>query len=332
MTAERRKVLVTGAGGFIGSHLVRDQLARGRAVAATDLDLRRLEGLALEGELACEQFDIRSLERLPGLLDGVDTVFHLAAAHLDVLKDESYFFAVNADAAGALARTAAEAGVRRFVHCSSVGVYGPLQSLPADESTVPSPDIAYERSKLAGEQAVLEAAGGTGLETVVVRPAWVYGPLCPRTEKLIRTIARRRFFFVGDGANMRHPIYIADMLDAFERAATQPVPGGEVIIAAGPEPVTVRRLVELIVEELGMEYSPPRIPTWFMHLACLGVEKAAGLVGREPPFSRRSLKFFSESSAFRIDRAERLLGFRPQVDTREGLRRTIREYRQQGIL
>lgn len=332
MTTDRRNVLVTGAGGFIGSHLVRDQLARGHAVTATDIDLQRLEALNLGGELRCERLDLRSSGQFARLLEGVDTVFHLAAAHLDVLKGEDYFFAVNVGATEALARLAADAGVRRFVHCSTVGVYGPLETLPADETTPPKPDIAYERSKLEGEAAIRGVAAQTGLSVAILRPAWVYGPLCPRTEKLIRTVARKRFFYVGDGSNRRHPIYITDMLQAFELAATQPVPSGEIIIAAGPDTVSVRELIELVIAELGMAYSPPRLPTWFMAAACLVIEQAAGLAGREPPFSRRSLKFFSESSGFGIAKAEQLLGFRPQVDTREGLRQTIREYRAQGIL
>jgi nucleoside-diphosphate-sugar epimerase len=332
MTTDRRKVLVTGAGGFIGSHLVRDQLARGNVVVATDVDLQRLEALNLKGDLSCECLDIRSSDTLARLLDGVDTVFHLAAAHLDVLKDEGYFHEVNVEATRTLARMAADAGVRRFVHCSTVGVYGPLQGLPADEATPPMPDIAYERSKLEGEAAIRSVIEESGLEAIILRPAWVYGPLCPRTQKLIRTVARKRFFFVGDGANRRHPIYITDMLEAFHLAAVQPVASGDLVIVAGPDTVSVKELIGLLIEELGMDYAPPRLPTWFMEAACLAVEKSAGLVGREPPFSRRSLKFFSESSGFKIAKAEQLLGFRPKVDTREGLRLTIRECRAQSIL
>jgi dihydroflavonol-4-reductase len=337
MSTDRRAVLVTGAGGFIGANLVLDQLARQRTVIATDLAVGQLEGLvpaeALKrGEVRSHALDLRDTAAHVPLLAGIDTVFHLAAAHLDVLKGEDYFFEVNVRASAALARQAAEAGVRRFVHCSSVGVYGPLARLPADETTTPHPDIAYERSKLEGERAVLKAVAGRGMETIILRPAWVYGPLCPRTQKLVRTIARKRFFFVGDGATLRHPIYISDMLEAFELAATRLVPGGETVIVAGPETVSVRQLVELIIEALGMHYVPPRVPWWFMEAACLAMEKSFGLLGREPPFSRRSLKFFSETSAYDTAKAERLLGFKAQVDTREGFRRTLRHYRDHGIL
>jgi nucleoside-diphosphate-sugar epimerase len=332
MMGGRRKVLVTGAGGFIGRSLVKDQLDRGYSVTATDVNLSGLEAMRLGGDLRCQQADIRSTSDMRPLLKHCDSVFHLAAAHLDVLSEEAYFREVNVQAAESFARAAAEEGVDRFVHCSTVGVYGALQSLPANEETRPAPDIPYEETKLAGEQAVREALSGTSMSAVILRPAWVYGPYCPRTLKLIRTIARRRFFFVGDGTNLRHPVYISDMLDAFELAATRELRSGEVIIIAGPEAVSIQRLVVLIITELGMDYAPLRLPAWFMEATCLAVEKIAGIVGREPPFSRRSLKFFTESSEFDISKALRILEFDPQIDTRKGLQLTIQHYRERGIL
>jgi nucleoside-diphosphate-sugar epimerase len=332
MIEGRRQVLVTGAGGFIGRNLVRDQLDRGYSVTATDVDLSGLEAMKLDGLLRCHQADIRSTSDMRPLLAGCDRVFHLAAAHLDVLKEEAYFHEVNVRAAEGFARIAAEEGVGRFVHCSTVGVYGALKSLPADEETRPAPDIPYEETKLAGERAVREALSATPTSSVILRPAWVYGPYCPRTLKLIRTIARRRFIFVGDGRNFRHPVYIGDMLEAFELAATRELPSGEVIIIAGPEAVSIQRLVELVITELGMDYAPLRLPAWFMEATCLAVEKSAAIVGREPPFSRRSLKFFSDSSEFAISKALRMLEFEPQIDTRKGLQLTIQHYRERGLL
>ena len=331
MTRER-KVLVTGAGGFIGKHLVRDQLARGHEVTATDVDLGELEAMKLEGRLTCRKVDVRSRKEMGPCMKDADVVFHLAAAHLEVTEDEAYFEDVNARATKELAKIAAEEGVSRFVHCSTAGIYGPLANLPADEETPAAPDIAYERSKLAAEKALLAESLRTGLHTVILRPAWVYGPLCPRTLKLVRAIARRRFFFVGDGDNLRHPVYITDILQAFERAAVQAVPPGEILLAAGPETVTVRHLVTAIAEELGMTYSPPRVPAWLMEPVCFSVEKIATIAGATPPFSRRSLKFFSESSAFDISRAKRVLGFEPVVGIRQGLRLTIAFYRERGLL
>jgi len=199
VTLAPRSVLITGAGGFIGSHLVSDQLARGRRVVAADVDLSGLSHITKGERLHKAEVDLRSSSEMDRCLEGVDCVFHLAAAHLDVIRGPDYFHDVNVAATARLAEMAHAAGARRFVHCSSVSVYGPLSSWPADEASPCEPDIVYEQTKLEGEQAVRAVAENTGLRTVIVRPAWVYGPRCPRTRKLVRTIQQGRFFYVGGG-------------------------------------------------------------------------------------------------------------------------------------
>lgn len=330
MTSAGRKVLVTGAGGFIGRHLVRDQLSRGRRVVA--IDIANLEHLVPHDNLIRSQVDIRNLGAFRGLLDGCDTVFHLAAAHLDVLMDEAAYYEVNVAATGELVQSAAEAGVSRFVHCSSAGVFGPQASLPINEETGPTPQIPYENSKLAGEQAVRKVSAATGIDAIILRPAWVYGPYCPRTFKLIRSVSRRRFFYVGGCENLRHPVFIDDVVESFELAAASVTASAETAIVAGPDTVTIRQLIGIIIDELGIAIAPITVPLGIMRPVCAAVESIAGLAGREPPFSRRSLKFFTDSAAFETGKARRLLGFDASVNTREGIRRTIGHYRQQGLL
>lgn len=223
--------LVTGAGGFIGSNLVDDQLARGRRVIAIDVHLDRLDHL--RSNPACQLYagDVRDAAFMSRVIAGsnipkvdipkVDIIFHLASAHLEVAKSEAYFWETNVEAVQSLLEIARNNGVRRFVHTSSVGVYGPLTTLPADESSACHPDILYERTKLEGEETVTRFVKDTGFPAVILRPAWVYGPRCPRTLKLFRTMKKRRFVMVGEGENFRHPIHIRDMLTAFELAATR---------------------------------------------------------------------------------------------------------------
>lgn len=325
------KVLITGAGGFIGRHLVHDQLARGRQVTALDLDLRALEAHTADQGLDLVESDFRD-SSLDSLLGDHDVCFHLASLHLEVGVPESEFQAVNVTGARELVERCRSAGIGRFVHCSSVGVFGDVQNPPADEGSDCSPDLAYERSKLAGERAVLEYAQQSGYPVVVVRPAWVYGPGCPRTLKLARNIRSGRFFYVGDGVNLRHPIHVQDMTAGFELAATHPDASGQVFIMAGPAAVTVHELVETIASSLGA--SPPRLrlPRAVAWLGGIAMETAFGLLGKQPPFSRRSLKFFSGNTAFRIEKARRILGFEPQVGLTDGIRSTLKDLEQAGYL
>src|SRR6185503_12825779 len=110
---------------------------------------------------------------------------------------------------------------------------------------------------LAGENAARQFATQTGLSVVVARPAWVYGPRCPRTMKLLRTIHKRRFVIFGSGRTLRHPLYVADAVRGLEQCAAETTAPGEVYILAGEEAVTVETLVRMAAEVL--QVPPPQL-------------------------------------------------------------------------
>ena len=318
------KVLITGAGGFIGSHLVDSQLEKGNFVRAVDLHVQRLSGVADHPSLEIVRGDITDANLAQELPKQVEVVYHLASAHLDVSLSNEQYRHVNVGGTLILLEAAKSAGVRRFVHCSSVGVIGDVERSPADETSPCRPTNIYEQTKLEGEQAALEFARRTGFPVVVARPAWVYGPRCPRTEKLFRAIARRRFPIFGSGRNLRHPIYVTDAVRGLELCAQVDQAVGEVYILAGDEPVMVLDLVSIISQELGV--SPPKLhlPIALGKLAGAALEMAFKPLGRQPPFSKRSVDFFVKHNAYTIDKARCDLNFHPQVDLRTGIQNTIR--------
>lgn len=328
MTAER--VLVTGAGGFIGSNLVDDQLARGRKVTALDLHLDRLGHLEDNPDCELVTGDIRDMALLQQTIPGHDVVFHLASAHLEVGAPDSFFDEVNVDAVKNVVKISRDAGVGRLVHCSSVGVYGPLQSLPANEDTECAPDIPYEITKLAGERVVRETAGD--LDYVIIRPSWVYGPRCPRTLKLFRAIGSGKFIKVGSAQTFRHPVYITDMLQGFELAAASDAAVGHTLIIGAADPVSLDDLIREVARAQDIDFKPVTVPMFVMLPVCFVAEKVFGAIGKEPPFSRRSLKFFTESSAFDISRARQTLGYDPEVSIADGLRMTRDYFVREGSL
>lgn len=328
MTIER--VVVTGAGGFIGSHLVDDQLSKGRKVTAFDVNLDRLAHQSGNPDCTLAKGDVRDKELLETLIPGHDIVFHLASAHLEVNKPPSYFEETNVEAVGRLVDICQRHNVRRLVHCSSVGVFGSLKSLPADESTECAPTIAYEKTKLAGEKALHAAV--KDLDYVILRPAWVYGSRCLRTLKLLQAIKRRKFIKVGFKKTYRHPVYITDMLDAFEKAATVPEASGQTLIIGASEALPLDQLIDEVARAVGSDFRPVTVPLMIMAPTCFVVEKIWGVLGKEPPFSTRSLKFFTESSSFDISRARQVLDFQPQVDISEGMARTAEQFAREGLL
>jgi nucleoside-diphosphate-sugar epimerase len=317
------KVLITGAGGFIGSHLVDSQLAHGYDVRAVDLHLDLLRHQKAHPCMETIRGDITEWHTLQKLVAGVDIVYHLASAHLDVKLSDEHYHRVNVGATLSLLEAAQGAGVRRFVHCSSVGVIGDVEHPPADETAECHPVNIYERTKLEGERVALDFARRTGFPVVVVRPAWVYGPRCPRTAKLFRTISKGRFPIFGSGKNMRHPVYISDAIQGLELCAESPNIDGEVFIIAGEVPVRSGELVNMIGQELNVRMQKIYLPIFLGQTAGLVLELMFKLIRQRPPFSRRSMDFFLKHNAYTIAKAQSKLNYRPQVDLLTGIQKTI---------
>ena len=317
------RVLITGAGGFIGSHLVDSQLEHGHHVRAVDLHLELLRHQAAHPRLQVIRGDITEKDIVRELVEGIDVVYHLASAHLDVSLSDEHYHRVNVGATRSLLEAARQEGVRRFVHCSSVGVIGDVEHPPANETTECNPVNIYERTKFEGERTALDFACRTGFSVVVVRPAWVYGPRCPRTTNLFRTISKGRFPIFGSGTNLRHPVYITDAIQGLELCAETPDIDGEVFIIAGEVPVESRELVNLISQELNVRTQKIYLPLFLGQAAGLALELTFKLVGRQPPFSRRSMDFFLKHNAYTIAKSQSRLNYQPQVNLLTGIQKTI---------
>jgi dihydroflavonol-4-reductase len=321
-------VLVTGGTGFIGRHLCRRFLAEGcrvrvlcRAAAPNDL----------AGAVEVAPGDVTRPASLSAAFAGAETVFHLASSLGATPCGPQEFSAVNAEGTRHVLEAARAAGTRRVVHCSSVGVLGGIQGPPAAEDAPLNPQDDYERTKAQGERIAREQAA-RGLPVVVVRPGWAYGPGDRRTFKLIRAIARRRFFFVGDGATREHPVFIDDLVAGMALCRTAPLSPGEVITIAGDEIVTIEDLCGRIARALGVPLSRLHVPSEPLRTGAGLLEGLFKVFGKEAPLTRAKVDFFLKHRAYDTSKARRLLGFAPRVRLDEGLPRTIAWYRQQGWL
>jgi dihydroflavonol-4-reductase len=317
------KVLITGAGGFIGSHLVDSQLAQGALVRAVDLHLGALSHALGHPNLTILEGNILDTQRLADWMDGVDIVYHLASAHLDVSLSDEHYRKVNVGGTVGLLEAACQAGVKRFVHCSSVGVMGDIEDPPANEEVACHPTNVYERTKLEGEEAAREFGKKKDFPVIIARPAWVYGPRCPRTAKLLRQVRKRRFPVFGSGQNLRHPIYISDAITGLELCAQVPKAAGETFIIAGDQPVTINQLLKEIAAAQDVPAPSIHLPMPLGLLAGYALQIGFKLIRRSPPFSRRSLDFFLKHNAYDISKARRILNFNPVVNLKSGLEQTL---------
>jgi nucleoside-diphosphate-sugar epimerase len=321
--------LVTGATGFTGGHLARRLAARGRKVRALVRDRSRGAGLEASGiELALG--DIRDRAALDAAMPDVTTVYHIAAVYRQAGLPRETYHAVNALAVGEIIEAAARAGVRRVVHCSTVGVHGDVEHPPANEDAPLKPGDIYQTSKLEGERIARETVARVGIELTIVRPTGIYGPGDRRLLKLFRGVARRRFPMLGSGRIYYHLTYIDDLVEGFRLCGEHPAAANRTYILAGAEVTTLQELTELIAQVAGVE--PPRLhlPVWPFWIAGAVCEALCVPLGIEPPIYRRRVDFYTKSRAFDIGRARRELGYAPQVGLREGITRTLEWYRRQG--
>lgn len=306
------RVLVTGGTGFIGRHLVRALLARDPAVAVTTAS-RGPAGPAADPRCRHVVADVADLPALERAAQGVDTIFHLAAlaAVPDILEDPTAGFVTNVTGTFHVLEAARRRGVARLVFVSSGRVVGDAAGSPVLESAALAPKEPYGAQKAAGEVFCHAYARSYGLATVVVRPFVVYGP-GQRTRPGSRAGVIPRFAsqvlsgepvtVVGDGRQRSDFVHVRDLVEALLRAAVADGAPGEVFHVGSGRPTSIRRLVDLVGEAAGI------VPTV-----------------RPLPPGKDTISVYPS-----VEKAERMLGWKPAVTLEEGLRDYVAWLRDAG--
>ena len=171
-----------------------------------------------------------------------------------------------------------------------------------------------------------------GLPGVVVRPAGIYGPGDIRFLKLFRPISKGLFVMIGSGKTLYHFTYVDDLVDGFMLAGSKNEALGEVFTIAGEEYVTLRDLVNMIADILGRSRPKGRVPYFPVYIASVICDAICRPLGLKPPLFPRRVQFFSKDRAFSIDKAKRVLGFKPRVSLKQGLINTAQWYRREGLI
>ena len=276
--------------------------------------------------------DLRDRDALAAATDGVEVVYHIAAMYRQAGLGDEVYRAVNATAVADVVEAAARAGVRRVVHCSTVGVHGDVEHPPANEDAPLKPGDIYQVTKLEGERLARDTGSRLGVEVTIVRPTGIYGPGDRRLLKLFRGVARRRWITLGDGKIYYHLTFIDDLVDGFRLCGTHPAAANRTYILAGGEVTTLNDLVGLVADVAGVATPTRHLPVWPFWVAGAACEAMCAPFGVEPPIFRRRVDFFTKSRAFDITRARTEIGFAPRVGLREGTRRTLEWYRAEGWL
>ncbi|MBN1779927.1 NAD-dependent epimerase/dehydratase family protein [bacterium] len=327
----KKKVLVTGATGFTGGHLARRLLKEGvdvRTLVRPEEDSTGLAALGIE----IFQGDLTRAGSLLNAADGVHTVYHIAAAFREEGVPKRLFWDVNVEGTRALMDESLRAGVRRFVHCSTVGVQGDIKHPPAKEEDPYNPGDHYQESKVDGEKLVLEYIRDKHLPAVIFRPVGIHGPGDTRFLKFFQHVEKGTFRMFGSGNVLYHLTYIDDLVDGILLCGTVPGIEGEIFTLGGDGNTTLNDFVGTIARILNKPLSGMHIPVKPLWIAGAVCEALCRPLRIQPPIYRRRVEIFMKDRAFDIGKARRMLGYQPRVSLEEGLRRTAEWYREQGLL
>lgn len=310
------RVLVTGATGFVGAALVPALQARGWRVRAAVRSPGRTaaDEEAVVGSLG-EPFDWAPA------LHGVGRVVHLAA-RVHVMQDSASdplaeFRRTNVAGTLALARAAADAGVRRFVFVSSIKVNGEgtRDGSPFGADDPPAPVDPYGVSKREAEDALFQIGHGTGMEVVVVRPPLVYGPgVKANFEAMMRWLMRGVPLPLGAIRNRRTLVALDNLVDLLATCLEHPAAAGEIFLAGDGEDLSTTDLLRRLAVALGVRARLIPVPATLL-------EAAAALLGKRAVAQR-----LCGNLQVDIGKARRLLGWTPPVPVDEGLRRTAAHF------
>jgi len=303
------RIMVTGAAGFIGHHIVEVLSEQGYSVVGVDTFIRsspRAYRILEELDVKVHRVDVRNTWELAGLMKNVDAVVHAAAL---VSVEESFerpelYMDVNATGVASVSRAAMVRGVERIVYLSSAAVYGDPVKLPIREDHPLNPISIYGVSKTAGEMVLKSMAAKGGYNYVILRLFNVYGPGQERSPYagVLTVFAKRALrgeplIIYGDGEQTRDFIYVGDVADAVVKALETDNVNETYNIGSGVE-TRIKDLAELVIKAVGMD---------------IGVEHA-------PPRKGDIRRSVAEISKSRL-----MLGYNPSIRLEDGVKRLINE-------
>jgi len=325
----RGTYFVTGASGFIGSHLVRRLLGGGCTVIGAD---RNVGGGGMAGVTYVE-CDITSRSQVRAALAGraIDHAIHLAALVGD-WGERSAYERVNVDGTRNVLEEVVAAGAKSVVHISSIAAMGFEPGMNAGPEVRPVPEgDPYSSTKAKGEL-VARSLQVKGAPIVVIRPGDVIGPGSePWVKRPIRMIKSRQMMFVDGGNGHVGHVYVDNLIDAMLLAlATEEAKGRVYVVTDAEQDTTFKLYFSRLAQIAGM--SPPmlNLPKAVALPLAAGIEAAARRFGFAPPFTRTAVHFVTKHCSYSNARAEADLGYVPRVSLEEGLRRIAEAYALEG--
>ncbi len=324
--------LVSGATGFLGSHLLTKLRGKGFRVRALARRTSDIAGLLRSG-VDISEGDVADRQSLRRAMAGQQLVFHTAGKVSD-WGSRQEFWQANVEGTANVISACREAGVKRLIHVSSLTVLGlPRSGARVDEKTPIADSVRdfYTISKIAGERLVREAHGSHGLETVVIRPGVIWGPgdttILPRLITLLR---RGQLIFIGCGDNQLGLSHVENLSQGIILAAQTPSAVGQIYHLTDGEEITARTAFCALAVALGAQ--PPRLalpfPVVYFLAALLEWIACLRNAATPPALTRYGVRLVACDSRYDISKAQNELGYRPSLTFRQGIASLIQPARE----
>ena len=319
-----RRVLVTGATGFIGRHLVRALIENGDEVRCLGRNPGVLRELA-DGGAEIVEGDLRDADVVSRSCAGMECVCHLGALSSPWGRSQD-FLSCNVQGTKHVLEGCVRRSVARCVYVSSPSVTSTASDVINQREDAPlsrRPISFYSHSKRLAEELV-QRATSPNLETVILRPKAVFGPgdqsILPR---LMRAAKGNRLRQIGSGENRVDLTYVANVVDAIRLAITKPEAAGQTFLITNDEHPRLWEVVRSVCRRLGYNDQFRSIPFRVAWTVAGAMEWRARFLGGEPLMTRYSVTILAKSQTYDIGRAKDLLGYRPKVTLEEGIELTI---------
>jgi len=314
-------LLVTGATGFLGSSVVDAVVSAGISVRATDLSPDC--GIS---SVEYRQADITKHEALEALLENTTIVIHVAGlAHIfySTTNAGEKFQQINEQGTANVVSAAAAAGVQHLILISSVSVYGPHTEGMYDENTPCNPIGPYALSKYNAELRAIEIARESGIALTVLRLATLYGEGDPgNVRRLVGTLDKGRFLWIGDGRNQKSLLYKGDAARACIAVVEKPASGINIYNVSAP-PCTMHEIVAGITDALGKNPFPVRVPA---SLALFLSRQLSWVPNRRLADIHQIVKKWLAEDIYDTRRFEKAYGFQATTSLKDGLKREVDWY------
>jgi nucleoside-diphosphate-sugar epimerase len=329
------RIAVTGITSGVGVRLAEIALAAGHTVAGLVREPARADAVRLARlGVRLVPGDLDATDALDDLCRGAEVVVH-TAAHVGDTGTPEQFERVNVGGTRHTIDAAARAGVGRFVHLSSVAVYGrPAHGRITEDWPTKKIGLPYEDTKADAERLAFRRGRLHGLEVAAVRPPIIYGPydrnFLPRA---MGALASHRFLLVDGGVTPLNVVWVDHVVDVILRAAQSPAAAGEafnVMDEVDTRPPSVRQVAETIAREAGLP--PPRLslPSGVARVLAQVVEKGWELAGAKstPPLTPFVVTMLTRDVVYDSGKAVRVLGWSPQIRALQGIARFARAARE----